>query len=93
MPTPSVVPLLLTVPNFLATQVAPQVHNPLLHLLLFHSSLVTQVAPRSHTYNGTNITLHVLQVGCRWLIGWLVGLLAGWLVSWMVGWFVSWLVG
>jgi len=33
------VPLVLTLPNFLATQ----------------------VAPRPHTYNGTNITLHVLQ--------------------------------
>ena len=54
MPTLSVVPLVLTLPNFLATQVASQ------YFSFFH---LFQVAPRPHTYNGTNITLHVLQVG------------------------------
>ena len=39
----------------LATQVASKSH-------IILSSLATQVAPRSHNYNGTNITLHVLQV-------------------------------
>ena len=97
MPTLSVVPLVLTVPNFLATQVDSKSHmifsslansggftiSPFISLSLFlsffhlrqlrwlqnltspfflFSSLATQVAPRSHTFNGTNITLHVLQV-------------------------------